>query len=667
MAVPDLTIRITKKQEEQICLYANTSYQLLLNQFQIRSSLEQVDRYYMREGDFGTEQMRARAANKRGDKSKIQDVTLPIIMPQVEAALGYLSNIFVTGYPTFGVSSSPDQEDAALQMETIVAENAVTARWRRQLIMFLRDGLKYNMHGLECEWQQKTVATFETDVQYANGAKPVQQLWKGNVLRRMDLYNTTWDPRVHPAEIHEYGEFAGYTDIKSRVGLIMYMKDLFTAVPKLTAERALASGLSGPSASATSNGFGYYIPMINPSPLLANGNMQSFDWMAWAAASQGTRNLSYTNVYEVFKLYARIVPADWGFSVPDADCTQVWKFIIVNRQVVICAERLTNAHNHIPIYFGQPLEDGLDYQTKSFASNLEDMQDIGSALWNGYLASKRRLVGDRVIYDPLRIREKDINSDNPAAKIPVRPSAYGKTVSDSVYQFPYRDEQTNSMVVGAEAIVKMSNLVSNQNPAAQGQFVKGNKTRHEYADVMGHSNAHNQLMGLTTEDQIFTPLKECIKLNILQYQDEKTIYNPDKKAGIKIDPVAIRKAAVVFKMADGLFPTDKLMSGEEMQVAMQQIGTSPALAAEYNIAPMFSYLSQLRGVDLRPFEKTPEVKQYEQALQAWQNAAAGLVKQHEEWGPEEVQKALGPMPQPPKPAAPEQDPKDAALQSTQGA
>jgi hypothetical protein len=83
--------------------------------------------------------------------------------------------------------------------------------------MFFRDGLKYNFHGVECEWQQKTVAAVETDPKFPNSAKPKQQLWQGNVMRRMDPYNTFFDPRVHPAEIHSEGEFAGYTELYTRV------------------------------------------------------------------------------------------------------------------------------------------------------------------------------------------------------------------------------------------------------------------------------------------------------------------------------------------------------------------------------------------------------------------------------------------------------------------
>ena len=400
-------------------------------------------------------------------------------------------------------------------------------------------------------------------------------------------------------------------------------------------------------------------------------NLQTFDWMAWANNNAGRKSaINYSNIYVVAKLYARIIPDDFGMNVPERNTPQIWKFIIVNGTVVLLAERQTNVHDMLPIIFGQPLEDGLDFQTKSFAQNVADSQYVASALWNGYLSSKRRLVGDRVLYDPSRINKSDISSVNPVAKIPVRPSAYGTPLSEAVYQFPFRDEQTQSMLDGADRVVRFSNLVNGQNPAQQGQFVKGNKTLHEYEDVMGHGNNQNQMMAIMTENQVLVPLKQQIKLNILQYQQQTTLYNHDAQQQVKVDPITLRKQAVQFKVSDGLLPEDKELNTDEFTASMQVLSSAPQIGAGYNLAPLFTYIMKLRGADLQPFEKSPEQVQYEQALQVWQQAAA-----------QAAQKGIPfntPMPKPPATVQQQQqeqqqnggtnpDPKTAALQSTQGA
>jgi hypothetical protein len=313
-------------------------------------------------------------------------------------------------------------------------------------------------------------------------------------------------------------------------------------------------------------------------------------------------------------------------KVPEEKTPQVWKFIIVNGQVVIYGERCSNAHGHIPMIFGQPLEDGLGYQTKSYATNVLDMQDIASTLWNGFIASKRRLVGDRVLYDPLRIRKEDINSTNPAAKIPVRPAAYGKNIQEAVFPFPYRDEQTASMLIGAEQVMKLADRVNSQNAAQQGQFVKGNKTSGEFFETMGRGNIHNQTMAIMTENQVFVPVKEVIKLNILQYQEAATLYNPQKKQTVQVKPEELRKQAVHFMMSDGANPKDKVLNTDEFQTALQVIGSSPQFAAGFNLPPMVSYLFKMRGIDLSSFEKSPLQLEWEKMLAVWQNMAMEAVK-----------------------------------------
>jgi hypothetical protein len=620
-------VSVNKDQETSLIRYCLMAQVSLTNQYSIRYNLEQMDRAYMREKDWTDDQWKARLANRAGDSSKFQNVTVPIVMPQVQAALGYLVNVFLTGYPIFGVTADPDNENAALQMETIIGENATTAGWAQELTLSFRDGLKYNLFAIECDWKQRVTWTVETDPTKKHNAAPKKVLWQGNVLKRLDLYNSFWDPRVRPSKMHCDGEYAGFTEIFSRSRFKSYCNSLYNKVPKNNVIRALNSqAIQGDVGTASTAPFGYYQPIINPYPFFQR--QSGFDWMAWAGNSlTKSDGASYANLYSVTTFYARIIPADFDFRVPESNTPQVWKFVIVNGQVILSAERMTNIHGFIPVFFCQPIEDGLDYQTKSFASNVTDMQDVATAMMNSYIASKRRLIGDRVLYDPSRITSKDINSTNPAAKIPVRPSAYGRPIQEAVYQFPFNDEQTSSLIQGSAAVINYANMINGQNPAQQGQFVKGNKTKHEYDDIMGHGNVANQVMALGIENACFTPLKEVLKLNILQYQPDAVIYNPEAGAQVNISQVDIRTQAVHFKVSDGLIPADKITGEDMMQTVLQQFATSPQIAAGFNLSPMLTYMLKTQGLDLTPFAKSQAQQQYEQALSAWQQAAANAAKQ----------------------------------------
>ena len=355
------------------------------------------------------------------------------------------------------------------------------------------------------------------------------------------------------------------------------------------------------------------------------------DWMAWVQASKSKIDINYKNYYELTTLYARIIPSDFGIKVPAANTPQVWKFVYVNHSVLIYAERQTNAHGDLPILFGQPLEDGLSYQTKSLATNVQPIQEVTSALMNSNIAARRRAISDRGLYDPSRISEHVINSDNPAAKMPVRPAAYGKPLSEAYYPIPFRDDQSGTIMQEMAAILKLSDMISGQNPARAGQFVKGNKTQSEYSDVMAHSNGRDQNTSLLLEAQVFTPLKNILKLNILQYQGASSLYYREKATTVKIDPVKLRTAVLEFKVTDGLTPASKLINSDAFQTALQVIGSSPQIASEYNIGPMFSYMMKSQGGHISDFEKSQEQVAYETAVGQWNQMGQLSLSKGMEW------------------------------------
>lgn len=634
-------VLIPIKAQQGIIEMSKQCHQQFRTNWNLRESMREVDLAYAREADMTAEHLKAKKANRYGDKNRFQNVTIPIVMPQVESAVTYQASVFLTGVPLFGLAADPQFEDQAMQMETIIDDQATRGGWTRELTMFFRDGFKYNLSALEVAWDRVVTWAPETDMSFTGGriAKPKQIIWEGNKLKRWDMYNTFFDNRVAPAEMHTKGDFAGNIEIMSRLRL----KQLVNTLPDVRGENikaAFESAFTGLSIGSDTDSF--YIPQVNAKALYEPQLMGAFNWESWAGLAGVQSGIAYKNVYQVTTLYARILPSDFGMNLPEKNTPQVWKFIIVNNSVLLYAERQTNAHNLLPVLFGQPLEDGLNYQTKSLADNVSPIQDITSALSNASIHARRRAISDRVLYDPSRVTEAHINNANPSAKIPVRSSAYGKAVSEAVYAFPFRDDQAPYIAQQIQQYGAMANMISGQNPVRQGQFVKGNKTQSEFDTVMGNANGRDQLIAIGYESQVFTPLKEILKINILQYQGGTSLYNREKKKQVEIDPVALRTAVMQFKVSDGLTPTDKLMDSDTLSVALQQIGTSPAIGSGYNIAPLFSYLMKIKGADLKPFEKSSEQQAYEQAAGQYQQTIIQLYKQNPDMKPEQ----LPPQPKP---------------------
>jgi hypothetical protein len=578
-----------KSQEAFIEYYRSVQLNQNITRNQYRSRYEHIDRAYMRELDLTQENLRAKSANAAGDADRYQNITIPVVKTQVDTATDYQAAVFLTGSPLFGVVSDPAYIDQAMQMETVLEDQSVRGGWVRELTLHFRDAFKYNFAPIEIDWADEVTYAVETDLtKSAEQGLPKEVIWSGNRIRRLDPYNTFVDRRVLASEVYSKGEFAGYTEYVSRIEL----KDYISRLPdKIIAniKPAFESGTSTAASAQNSSSASYYVPSINPVVDATDNKYGGTNWMRWAGMSDyRNQNIDYKDAYERTTMYCRVLPSEFNLKVPNSNTPQIYKLVIVNHQHIIYAERQTNAHNYLPIVIAVPEEDGLNYQTKSLATDALPFQSAASAYMNSIMASRRRAISDRVLYDPSRITAAHINSANPSAKIPIRPAAYGKPVGESVYAFPYREDQMAGSMQQISAIVGLANNLAGQNQASQGQFVKGNKTLSEFESVMANSNASDQVVAMLLESQVFTPMKTILKTNILQYQAGVTVYNREQSQNVQVDPVALRKAILEFRISDGLVPSSKIMNADVFGTAVQVIGSSPEIAGGYNLAQMFS-------------------------------------------------------------------------------
>lgn len=634
---------LKQKSADRVIDFLRSSTTAMQSNWSVRSKLIEMDRQYMREIDNTKDSARARHANRVGDMTKFQNVIIPVVMPQIEAAVTYQQSVFLTGMPIFSCVSLPEFASEANQIDTIISEHSVHANWVGNILKALRDGFKYNLMAVEVDWTQERSAMA---LDAATGRRETKVVWEGNTIKHMDLYNTFWDTRVFPSKVAEEGEFAGYHELKSRIAFKQFVANLPV---KYNISKAAGSAQVDICTGATHGNYGgYYFPQLNPNAM-SKRDTSGFNWAAWAGYERPTNKMEYKDHYLVTTLYARILPEDFDIEAPAKKTPQVWKFIIVNNDTVIYAERMTNAHNKLPIIFAQPLDDGLGYQTKSMTETVEPFQSIVSAFANATMAAQRRGISDRKLYDPSRISPAAINNDNPAANIPVRPSAYGQELGKAVYAFPFRDELFQQNTINIQSYLGLANQATGLNPARQGQFVKGNKTKFEYADIMNNANGRDMTVSLMLEGGFFTPIKQMLLVNILQYQGRAAIPNPQTGQVVQIDPQALSNASIVMKVTDGLTPSDKVIDGDTLtQLVQLLMSGAGGVGAEFNLGDMVSYIFQSRGAKIDSFKKPPQQIAYEQAVTQWQQTIATLIEQLSkvEGGMEHLQTILQSVPQP---------------------
>lgn len=616
MATPNTPLPISPESQAAVVQYLQSATDLYCTSYNIRNQLMMRDRAYYREEDWTEEQIRAKMANRTGDSRKTQNVTVPVVMPQTESALANYVNVFLTGYPIFGTTAPPDQADALAQFDAVVSDNSLKFGWPSELMKTIRNGLKYDLGACEVTWERKKIFSIGTpQLDDLSNGSTTEELYQGNRIKDIDPYNLILDTRVSPDKNHIDGEYAGYTELHSRIKTKMLMDDLdkqFT----MNYKAAFESGTGAYTTSASDNAF--FIPMINPDALLPVEQRMDHDWMRWAslpgAKTRSANSIAYHNSYEWTVLYARIIPSDFGMRVQSPNTIQIWKFIIINRQVVIYAERQTNAHNMLPIIVCKPSNDGMGYQSKSFAENVIPIQQASTALFNSGIASQRRKVYDRLFYDPTRVRKQDIDKVDPVSRIPVKSAQLGKGLEGAVLRMDYSDNGVADIMQMSQQIVSMGEIVNGQNRVQMGQFQKGNKTRREFDTVMSNSNSRTQMGAIGLEYTFWLPIKEIVKANVLQYQPPTTLMgrsaDGQDAASVKVDPQALRQAMLTFNLSDGLMNSEKLASTDLVNNVLQAATVVPTIAQEYDISGILEYTWDIAGIHwVRNFKRTPEQQQ----------------------------------------------------------
>ena len=600
------------------CAERNTS---ALSDF--RTLLRYRDRAYQRQLNTTAEHIKAVRANMAGDARKIQDLTVPIVMPQIESAVAYQAGVYLTSSPIFGVVSYPANMDAALQFETALGDQSVKYGWARELIKVFRDGFKYNFGAAVVEWKRTPIKQIVTDtsVTAAGMAAMKSYSYGGNCITRIDPYNCFMDMTVAPANLHSEGEFFGYNQIISRIQL-KKMVGMLDSNKTTQAREAFESSFAGASQDTTS-GLTYYNPSINQYMNIGGAQLGTDNLGQWMGLPGHNRQgqMQYKDNYVLTHFYCRALPSDFSAQ---GNQPKIYHAIIINWSVVLFCEEITAAHDFLPCFVMQPMEDGLGYQTQSMLDNALPFQDMSSALWNISLESKRRLIFDRLIYNPRMIDKKDIDPVSSVSRIPLKNVAMSKddnAIARAVYQFPYREDNSSSNLQMSDMISQMADSAAGQNKVDRGQFQKGNKTKTEFQETMSNSNSRQQLASITIEHQFMTPVKEAVKSNTLQYQPSGKLLNRDERKEVAVDPVKLRESLLEFKLTDGMLPAEKMMNSELLMVFLQTAQALPTVATEYDIMGMFLYWAKLRGAYwLEDFKRNPE--QQQQFLSAMQQTTA---------------------------------------------
>lgn len=598
MATKKAKMPFTQKSHDKFISYAVNMAKRQAKFKEFRDKLETIDKAYY------TYKAIDETCSEAERKELEKMIETPMVISHVDSTVAYLSDVFLSGYPIFGVVTTKDEAEAGEQMEALMASHSNLGKWKQELLSFLLDGAKYNFHGAEVSWDAYRTVTVATDsAQVGDTPRVDASIEYINKIKGMDMYNLFWDYSALPADISAKGDYAGYHEEITRIQL----KELAEELEASSGEYAGLINIKD-ALESTYPSDDYFVERPEVAKYNPTKDSDGTDWLAWIGQEDTTdKNKSRGHKAKYLKtiLYVRAIPEDFGMIRPNSDKVQVLKLVIINMQYIIHISPVFTPNNSLPIYIGQPVEDGFGYQTKSLSEVILPWQDAASELLNARLASSRRAISDRAIYNPNYLRSRDVNSRDPAAKIPMTQAfRLDDMPASAVYhQIPFDNSGTASLLGDMRNVMQIADDSTGMNQLQRGAPMKGNRTLGEYNDVAGNSEGRTRNLALRIESQVMTSIKMQLKLNILIYAPKGKMLAPTSSKALEIDPAKLRKALIEFKLADGYTPKSKMVNPESFNMLMQMMMADPTIMQDPVKFEMVAYFGSLIGVpDMHQFK-----------------------------------------------------------------
>ena len=530
-------------------------------------------------------------------REKFVDIDVPLLVSQVDTAVGYLADLYLSGYPIFPVVSEPKDKKEAEYIESLVDKHATVGKYPQELLKFFFDATKYNFAPLLAEWDytRHFIRATDFDAGLEGKASLNQQQIGFTKLERLDPYNTFYDYTVEPGKVSSEGDYAGYVKQLTPTKLQRLIEKLETQPGHLMNRSKVFS---------SSIGTAQFYPHPQVSEYITSKS-QEFSWESYFAEQNSNKRkvsgATTSGLHEIAVFYRRIVPEDYKIPAPDdyKKHLRIYKIITVDQTHVLYVEPVYTAMEHLPILVGAPRDDGLGLQTQSTAESVIPMQRAASALVNIRFHGARRAINDRAIFDESMIDPHALNNPSPTAKIAAKQNSLTqRKLSDAYYSIPYDPRGTDTVLRDALLIGDWTNELNGMNRAQQGQFQKGNKTLSEFSTVMSNAEMRQRLPAIMLEHQVFVPLKQMLKLNLWRYASGEVIRSQATGNVLEVDLNNLDQSIFDFKIADGYLPKSKLASTEVLTAGMQMLQSSEVLQQAYGpmLPQIMAHMMNLGGV-----------------------------------------------------------------------
>lgn len=504
------------------------------------------------------------------------NIVVPIIGPQLDSITAQLVKLFLSDDPIFQVITTPAKADIAAQFNSLFHLYSRRFQWVSNLTLAIQDLARYNLTFVETSW---------VDYRVVSGVK----------IERHSPYNVIFDSSLPVRHLITEGLYCGVLMQKTGVALRQYanMNGLVLSPEAISSKPAgkLRYELPNMQFSRSNAGLEVFLPEKQSSKF-----------------------------HELVKLYVRIIPADFGLSVregTDSTLPAIYCLHILNDKYLVGIHEVSSAYPYFPLLGCQIRNSDYEISGETFAEQLVPIQNLATKLYAGDINSLRRILTDRALYDPRMYAEEMIASPNPAEKIPLKPGVpIGTPLSAGYQPISYNDPALGVRISQANQLSSFANYITGLNPAQQGQFVRGNKSRAEFVEIMGNADARLITMAYSLSDDLFNFIKELLLSDILINVNELEI--PDYRTGqmITVSSAILRQTPVSWRMSGGLATSKMQIPIEGITQFVQVLMQSPLGAARINFEKLANFIAESYG-----FTDFAEVLNSDEAVNAMLSAA----------------------------------------------
>lgn len=531
---------------------------------------------------------------KKGNPEKM---VVPMAYAQIQTFIAFCIMLYTQKESIVELEAeSPEDEKPARLGEALMERDFRYNNLISKLQQFLLDISRFGLGIFKHTWVKETqvvreLAPVAGTEQVYNSQRQRKTKFLGNRIENISPYRFFPDPRVPLSRMGE-GEFCADEDEVSLIELKKQQADGLVAGVKNIQEWSHADLTA------------------------REGKSRLFSQTADTnVVSKGqSKGMCVRTEVQVWLVPKDFKDADGNPMGPE-DYPILYVITYVNDKTVIRCEPMNYIHNSFTYDCAEFNKDMHHLVNTSLSGIIDMLQSTISWFINSRITNVRRVIQNRLVYDPSAIEDEDLKKDTP--HIRMNSAAYGGDVRRFLFQLDVKDA-TVGHIKDVEVLRQIMMEVTSISENGLGQYASGRRSAEEARNVNYNAASRMKVIAMVIYQTGLEPMFSKLLSNLRDGLDEETYV---KVRGTASDPTEYVGFKVTrdqlignydLKFFDATLPSEKgyiaNQLGEMLMTMMQNPQAIPMFG--YDPRKLFDKMFELRGVkNLEALKLDPLIQQ----------------------------------------------------------